>query len=265
MCQRNLVILAINLSIACVAQAGQNPAPKPKTDSSSQIAPSGMTRECIKDKVHCLSGIAAECGNPLPVRLSAVDSLGSIAAAAAPQDVLDVQLEVVKALKCLLCSALNKDEKPTAPETSCADTQPPAATPANANKKVAKAKPAADESRLSDGTAAPKGCECRPVKDFLEYGQRDLFVLHVVQALGSVGPPATRALDALAKANMVDDADVQTAIVSAQQAILTHPTPAQASTNSVTSPAAPTTTSVVLPPQSISITFGIPPQQSSSK
>jgi hypothetical protein len=88
------------------------------------------------------------------------------------------------------------------------------------------AKEAADSSKIPQcpPIGVDPNCNCAPCCDFFcSDSERNVFILHVVMALGNLGPYAVPALDALAKASVVDDAVVKGAIMNAQQAILTAP------------------------------------------
>ncbi len=144
-----------------------------------------------------------------------------------------------------------------------------AKTDADANAAAAaEAKADADAKDAAAVQCPPVGvnpnCDCAPCCDFFcSDSERDVFILHVVTALGSLGPYAAPALSALAKATVVDDAVVKGAIMNAQQAILTAPpqTPSQTPSSSPSGSGGSQASGATIP---LTITISVVPQQAAA-
>jgi hypothetical protein len=259
MCHRILNLLVLAFSISCVACGQDTPTPgsapqgTPNTKQGAKPAtsPTGLNASQMKmTVVDCLQQIAANPKNKLVVRLNAVDSLGGLPALAATKDAPAVQTHVVSTLKTLLCQSLE-------------------AAPKQTNATDAEKKQAAAQAEAQAST-----CDCTANQGFFAdddtaKAQRPVFVLHVIEALGNLGPAAAPALDAVAMALQVDDPRVKSSIATAQQAILTAPAPTPAQTPSNPAPAtggaasAPQTVTVTVP--QFSFALSIAPQAAAAK
>jgi hypothetical protein len=204
--------------------------PASTTKGKTATAPAGLTYDQMNTTVvSCLYKIAATREIKLSARLNAVDSLAGLPALVSTTDTQQTEYTVVTALKDLLCRALPA-------EAGCPSTPAPPPVPAHPGSPA----------NPNCGGASASDCTCTNCSDqdfFCQESDRAVFVLHVVQALGNLGPPAVRALDAIAKATEVNDPVVQAAIVNAQLAILTAPAPTQnqnQSQNQTQNPSNPT-------------------------
>jgi hypothetical protein len=262
MCGRVLVVFALSLSVTCVAwgqgsadpnqPAGQN---TKQATSKPATAPSGLSYVQMNTTVAaCLKAIASDRKNKLIVRLNAVDSLAGLPALVATSDAANVKTAVVQDLKELLCHALPNSQVDCPAPTNCAQN---AAAKAKADAKAAAAV-------QCPPVGVNPNCDCAPCCDFFcSDSERDVFILHVVTALGSLGPYAAPALSALAKATVVDDAVVKGAIMNAQQAILTAPpqTPSQTPSSSPSGSGDSQSSGATIP---LTITISVVPQQAAA-
>jgi hypothetical protein len=226
-----ILALVVNLATTCLPVAGRATAATPKNTPAA--TPVGVAATDIAAVVSCLEGIAAKKTYRLQVRLNAVDSLGSIASMATQADLQKAQASAATALRQLLCFALPPDDEKCPPPSK--DPCKCTTAPANDHSKKVTTAPAADPCKSKEpckgvDVMAAQDCTstCVPCKDFFCHPciERKIFVLHVVRALGGLGPAAIHSLDALAKALVIDDPVVKSEILNAQQAILTPPQPA---------------------------------------